>query len=223
MSRTRLIGIDLDGTLIDSAPDLGYALKNMLEQLDMAPVTGHQIRTWIGNGVNLLVKRALTGTMNPPDQLPQFEQALSVFSDFYEQNINERGCLYPGVREGLSQLRADGFILACLTNKHSRFTHKLLEQSGLAEYFDFVVCGDTFEQRKPHPMPLLKTAEHFSVDPKCAVMVGDSINDIKAAKAAGFMSVSVPYGYLGKYTVDDLAADHSVESLDQLSALLRAA
>lgn len=219
MRYPELIVMDLDGTLIDSAPDLGYAIEKMLAALDKPAVSSRQVRDWIGNGMNMLVKRALTGKKNPEEHPEGFEHALQIFSDIYAQNISERGSLYPGVIEGLRQLQSDGFKLACLTNKHSKFTHRLLEKTGLSGFFDHIVCGDTYEQRKPHPLPLLKTAERFNVDPARSVMVGDSINDISAAKAAGFRAVCVPYGYMGDYTVDELAADHVVDSLAELPAL----
>ena len=219
MRRPELIALDLDGTLVDSAPDLAYAVEQMLMRLEKPVVSHDQVRGWIGNGVNMLVKRALTGRMDAEEDPDGFDRALRVFSDIYEQNISDRGTLYPGVLDGLRQLKSDGFVLACLTNKHSRFTHSLLDKTGLSDFFELVVCGDTFEQRKPHPMPLLKTAERFNADPTASVMVGDSINDIEAARAAGFKAVCVPYGYMGGYSVDELAADHVVNSLTELPAL----
>lgn len=222
MVKPELVVIDLDGTLIDSVPDLSYAVEKMLEQLDLESVDSDLIRTWVGNGVNMLVKRALTRKMDPEDNPDGFDQAYALFSDIYERNLSQRSRLYPGVNEGLQQLIDEGFILACITNKHSRFTHTLLEKIGLSGYFHSVVCGDTYKERKPHPMPLLKTAEQFNIAPSNAVMVGDSMNDIKAAKAAGFKSVCVPYGYIGNYTVEELQADHVIESLIELPELFRA-
>jgi phosphoglycolate phosphatase len=215
--------IDLDGTLVDSAPDMAFAVERMLERLGRNPVSPEKIRSWIGNGVSQLVQRALTGETNLQSQPEQFEQAYQVFSEVYEAHLSERSALYPGVVNGLEKLREEGMILACITNKHSRFTATLLERIGLARYFQSVACGDTYQQRKPHPMPLLKTAEQFNIAPRNAVMVGDSLNDIQAAKAAGFRSVCVPYGYIGDYTVDQLGADHVVESLADLPDLFRAA
>ena len=223
MSRTELVMIDLDGTLVDSAPEMVFAVERMLERLGRNPVSPEKIRSWIGNGVSKLVQRALTAEMNPQSQPEEFEQAYQVFSEVYEAHLSERSALYPGVVNGLEKLREDGMILACITNKHSRFTATLLERIGLARYFQSVACGDTYQRRKPHPMPLLKTAEQFNIAPRNAVMVGDSFNDIQAAKAAGFRSVCVPYGYIGDYTVDQLGADHVVESLADLPDLLRAA
>lgn len=220
MIHRQLIVIDLDGTLVDSAPDLIYATGKMLEQLGREPVGAEKIRDWIGNGVQLLVKRALTGMLDPDPNPADFDVALNIFSGIYAANLSERSRLYPGVPEGLEELRKNAFLLACITNKHSRFTASLLENIGLSGYFQSVVCGDTYEQRKPHPMPLLKTAQRFNIDPRKAVMVGDSINDVQAARAAGFLSVCVPYGYRGRYSVEELEADHVIESIADLPALL---
>ncbi|MGH8477830.1 MAG: phosphoglycolate phosphatase [Methylococcales bacterium] len=220
MSRPQLVVIDLDGTLVDSAPDLIYSVQKMLEQLGRQAAGVEQIRDWVGNGVNMLVKRTLTGRMDPDENPDGFDSAYRIFADTYAANLSERSRLYPGVLEGLEELRKNAFVLACITNKHSRFTGSLLEKIGLAGYFRSVVCGDTYAERKPHPMPLLKTAEQFNIDPCRAVMVGDSLNDVKAAKAAGFVSVCVPYGYRGTYEVEELGADHVIESIAELSALL---
>lgn len=223
MTRPQLIVIDLDGTLVDSAPDLVYAAQKMLEQLGRDPVSAEQIRDWVGNGVNMLVKRVLAGKMEPDETLNGFDRAYRIFSDLYAANLSERSRLYPGVLEGLEELRQEDFLLACITNKHSRFTGRLLEKIGLSGYFQAVVCGDTYEERKPHPLPLLKTAERFNIESCEAVMVGDSMNDVRAARDAGFVSVCVPYGYLGRYTVEELGADHVVESIADLPALFAAA
>ncbi len=220
MTRSRLIVIDLDGTLVDSAPDLVYATQKMLEQLGRESASAEQIRDWVGNGVNMLVKRALTGMKDPHENPSGFDSAYGIFAELYAANLSERSRLYPGVMEGLEELRKNAFVLACITNKHSRFAGNLLEKIGLARYFRSVVCGDTYEQRKPHPMPLLKTAEQFNIDPCRAVMVGDSTNDVKAARAAGFLSVCVPYGYRGQSSIEELGADHVIETIAELPALL---
>jgi phosphoglycolate phosphatase len=223
MRRPQLIVIDLDGTLVDSAPDLAFAAQKMLEHLGMEPVTPEQIEDWVGNGVGMLVKRVLTGNRSPGEEVEGFDQAYRIFADIYAANLSERSRVYPGVFEGLDELWRQNYLLACITNKHSRFTGNLLEKLGLSRYFQAVASGDTYEQRKPHPLPLLKTAERFNIDPGRAVMVGDSMNDVKAARAAGFLSVCVPYGYRGQSRVDELGADHVVETLAELPALFAVA
>ena len=216
MQRPKLIVIDLDGTLIDSAPDLTFAASEMLRHLGRAQVAEDRVREWIGNGADMLVKRALTGKMRPEEDPPEFQRALDVFSEIYAGNVSVRGSLYPGVIEGLQQLDEAEFNLACVTNKHSRFTRPLMERTGLGRYFDYVGCGDDFEHLKPHPLSLMKTAERFDVAPARSLMVGDSVNDVQAARAAGFQVFCVPYGYLNGLRVEDLNADLIIDSLADL-------
>lgn len=219
LPQPELIVIDLDGTLIDSAPDLAYALEGMRRRLGLPPLRKEVMSQWIGNGVSLLVKRALTGEMEPAGEPERFEEAMAVFSEIYAAHLFDRGGIYPGVWEGLEKLKGEGYLLACVTNKHSRFTRPLMERSGLGRYFDYVGCGDEFERQKPDPLPLLKTAERFGVEPAKAVMVGDSINDVRAGRAAGFTVVCVPYGYRGDCSVADLKADGVADTLADLPLL----
>lgn len=214
-----LIVFDLDGTLVDSAPDLAYAVDETLREFDLPEVGEQRVRGWIGNGVNMLVQRAMSGEMHPAEEPPLFADAFQRFQQIYEDNLCDRGRFYPGVIEGLGQLRESEFKLACITNKHSRFTLPLLERTELAGYFDFIVCGDSFEERKPHPLPLLKTATHFDAEPSDSIMVGDSINDIQAARAADFQAIGVPYGYHNGKTMEELAPDAVVESISELPKL----
>ena len=220
MQRPELIVIDLDGTLIDSAPDLAFAASEMLSRLGRAKVAEERVRKWIGNGAGMLVKRALTGEIWPEEDPPEFQRALDVFSEIYTDNVSVRSSLYPGVIEGLQQLGKAGFNLACVTNKHSRFTRPLMERTGLGRYFDYVGCGDDFEHLKPHPLSLLKTAERFDVAPEQSLMIGDSSNDVQAARAAGFRVFCVPYGYHNGLRVEDLNADLIIDSLADLSSVL---
>jgi phosphoglycolate phosphatase len=209
----KLIAFDLDGTLVESAPDLADAVDVMLRQLDKPPAGETRVKTWIGNGVGMLVKRALTGELWPTDEPAQFEQALALFSDHYEQNLCRRSYLYPGVVEGLTRLREDDYRLVCVTNKHSRFTRPLLEQLGIWTLLDWVGCGDQFARHKPHPESLLYAANHFGFAPAECWMVGDSANDVQAGRAAGFGVLCVPYGYHGDIPVENLGADAIIDSL----------
>jgi phosphoglycolate phosphatase len=219
----KLIAFDLDGTLVESAPDLADAVDAMLERLGLPPAGETQVRGWIGNGADLLVKRALSGEMWPKAEPPLFGQGYSLFTDFYERNICNRSHLFPGVAEGLKQLKAEGYRTACITNKHSRFTRPLLDLLGILGDFDFVGCGDQFARHKPDPEPLLRTAEHFGVAPAECLMVGDSANDVRAARAAGYGVVCVPYGYNGGNPVERFQPDGVVASIADLPALLRPA
>lgn len=214
--RPRLIAFDLDGTLVESAPDLADAVDQMLRERGRPEAGEAAVRQWIGNGVGMLVKRALTGLMWPVEDPPDFVEALECFSQHYEQHVCRRSTLYPGVREGLEALRAEHYRLVCITNKHSRFTRPLLQQLGIDTLFDWVGCGDQFTRHKPDPESLLHAAERFGLSPAACWMVGDSRNDVLAARAAGFGVLCVPYGYPGEGTVDSLAADDIIASLDQL-------
>jgi phosphoglycolate phosphatase len=222
LSRPVLIVFDLDGTLVDSAPDLAYCADAMLERMGRAPAGVDRIRGWIGNGVAMLVKRALTFEMWPLGEPEGFAEALPMFMALYAENVCERSRLFPGVLDGIKALKADDYKLACVTNKHSDFTLPLLEKLGVAQLLDYIGCGNQFAKHKPHPEPLLKTAERFGVTPAQCLMVGDSENDVEAARAAGFTIVCVPYGYRRCEKVTDLHADALIESIADLPAVLRA-
>jgi phosphoglycolate phosphatase len=217
----QLIVFDLDGTLVDSAPDLAFSVNAVLRKANRPPVGIDTVRSWIGNGVPMLVRRALTGEMWPQTYPAGFQGALSHFDIIYAANLYRRSRLYDGVREGLTELRAEGYRTACLTNKHSRFTLPLLKGLGVFEYFDYVGCGDQFAKHKPDPLPLVKTAEYFHVPLDRCLMVGDSENDVQAARAAGYAVICVPYGYRACERAEDLGADAVIASIADLSAYLR--
>ena len=217
--RPSLIVFDLDGTLVDSAPDLAYSIDQMLIRLGRPPAGEDRVRGWIGNGMPMLVKRALTGESWPTDEPEGFGEALALYMEIYGENLSVRSRLYDGARKCLEQLHGEGYTLACITNKHSRFTGPLLESLGVGQYFACLASGDQFRHHKPHPEPLLKTAGRFGVDPAECLMVGDSIADAEAARNAGFMLVLVPYGYHGEADVNSLGADAVVKSLIEIPAL----
>ncbi len=214
--RPSLIVFDLDGTLVDSAPDLAYSIDQMLIRLGREPAGEAQVRRWIGHGMPMLVKRALTGEQWPTSEPAGFEAALASYMAIYEQNLSVRSSLYEGARACLVGLKQRGLALACVTNKHSRFTRELLEQLGIAAFFDVIASADQFERHKPDPEPLLKTAEWLQVAPDRALMVGDSPADAEAARRAGFMLACVPYGYHGGQGVAVLEPDVIIDSLAEL-------
>jgi phosphoglycolate phosphatase len=220
LPRPAMILIDLDGTLIDSVPDLAFCVDAMMTELGL-PVRGEAaVRNWVGNGVERLVQRALCNDLDGQPDAAQFERALPVFMRLYQENTSQRSCLYPGVREGLDLLQAQAYRLGCVTNKAERFTLPLLRDKGILDCFELVVSGDTLEKKKPDPMPLLYAAERFGVAPADSLMVGDSRSDVKAARAAGFRIVCMTYGYNHGADIREEHPDVVIDRLDQLPELL---
>jgi phosphoglycolate phosphatase len=218
--RPAMVLVDVDGTMVDSVPDLAWCVDRMMERLDRPPHGAERVRRWVGNGVEQLVKRALTGELEAEPDPADYERALLVFLDLYQDNTSTRSALYPGVREGLDLLAARGYPLGCVTNKAARFTEPLLAALGVERYFALVVAGDTLPERKPDPMPLLYAARYFGVDPTRSLMVGDSISDVKAARAAGFAIVCMSYGYNHDLDIRDFGPDAVIDSLAELDRLL---
>ncbi len=218
--KPEMVLIDVDGTLVDSVPDLAYCVDEMLKQLGMIPYGEGEVRHWVGNGVERLVRRALIGQLEgePDDSL--FEKGYPIFMELYKKNTSKRSCLYPGVKEGMEYLKASGYKLGCVTNKAAEFTHPLLKDLGLFEYFESVVSGDTLEKKKPDPMPLLYSAEKMGVAAEESLMLGDSISDVKAARAAGFQIICMSYGYNHGVDIREAEPDAVIDSMTKLKGLL---
>jgi phosphoglycolate phosphatase len=216
----KLIAFDLDGTLIDSAPDLVEAVNFALTKLDKPTHSQATIQQWIGNGADVLMKRALLNNWHVGEIPEDFEVAFELFKTYYAEHDWVHSQLYDGVLGTLQLLKNDGFKLACITNKTARFTNSLMETAGLAPYFDFISSGDTFAEMKPNPLPLLETAKLFSVAPENAWMIGDSINDISAGKNAEFKTIAVSYGYAGQHSMADLNADYTVNAMLEIVDLI---
>lgn len=195
MSAIRLVTFDLDGTLVDSVPDLAVAIDLACGDLALLVPGAGKVRQWVGDGVRRLVKRALTGTEDGEPAAPLFQRGMQLFRHYYREHLSDHTHLYPGTRAVLERLRANGAQLACVTNKSQEFTGPLLEALDLRRYFGAVVSGDSLPERKPSPLPLLHVAEVLAVPSAAACMVGDSANDMRAARAAGFVPVAVSYGY----------------------------
>lgn len=190
----RLVMFDLDGTLLDSVPDLAAAVDSMLAQLGL-PVAGiERVRDWVGNGARILVERALESQRQGMPVHGDNEAALALFMQAYADS-HRFTQVYPGVRECLDWLTARDIPLAVVTNKPQRFVGPLLEEKGLAGYFRWVIGGDTLAQQKPDPAALLHVMRKAGVRAEDCLFVGDSRNDVLAARAAGVRCVAVSYGY----------------------------
>lgn len=218
--RVKAVMIDLDGTLVDSIPDLAAAANGMLREMGRAELGVDVIRTFVGKGIPNLVARSLTGSLDGSVAPEVLERAMPIYERYYTEFNGRHSTVYPGVVEGLDALRAARFPLACVTNKSGRFTLALLECVGLARYFDEVVAGDTLPQKKPDPAPLLHACRKLGVQPREMLLIGDSVNDVQAARAAGCPVFCVPYGYNEGRDVRELDVDAIVTSLDEAAGLI---
>ncbi|MEA3417921.1 MAG: phosphoglycolate phosphatase, partial [Campylobacterota bacterium] len=196
-SNKKVVLFDLDGTLIDSAPDLALAVNHMLETLNRTTFGEDVIRTWVGNGAQVLVKRALSGQSQIDENLDPvlFEKALDIFLTFYAQNLAVTTVAYPNVSTALNTLKEAGYRLAIVTNKPFDFIEPILKGLSLEGLFEIYLGGDSLAQKKPDPMPILHVCEKLGVTVEQCVMVGDSKNDILAANAVNMQSIGVSYGY----------------------------
>lgn len=213
----KLVLFDLDGTLVHSVPDLAHAVDRMLQALGM-PVAGiEKVGAWVGNGAAVLVRRALADDMSGEGVAEDlFAKAYASFLAFYAQATTERSELYAGVMVCLEGLKEKGIQLGVVTNKPMEFTHSMLAGFKLARFFDVVLGGDSLPERKPHPLPLQEAMRLCSSLPESTLMVGDSVNDVAAARAAGCPVVCVPYGYNHGQDIAQAGPDMIVERLDLL-------
>jgi len=216
------IVIDLDGTLLHTAPELCEAANRMLRDMDYAPVSQDLLASYIGNGISWLVKRALTGDMHATPDAALFEHALPIFEKHYTELL-QNSKPFAGVIEGLDSMKNAGYRLGCITNKLARFTEPLLKGVGLEKYFELVLSGDTLPEKKPHPMPLLHAAKYFGVTPDKLLLIGDSLNDTVAARAAGCPVFCVPYGYNHGEPVETLDQDAVISGIPAAMPLINRA
>ena len=221
--------VDLDGTMVDTLGDFEVALNRALADLDLPPVTRALVERTVGKGSEHLIRSVLTHQLALPKVKDQalvcasrgiedlYEAAWLRYQHHYLTINGEFASVYPGVVEGLQQLRDAGLQLACLTNKPLSFAKSLLQAKGLDHFFTHVFGGDSFERKKPDPLPLFKTCEAMDVTPAQALMVGDSSNDAQAARAAGCSVVLVRYGYNHGEPVDAVDADAHVDALTDIT------
>ena len=215
-----MVLIDVDGTLVDSVPDLAYCVDAMMSELGMPERGEKRVRHWVGNGVERLVKRALVNQLDGEPDAALFSKALPVFEALYRENTSKRSRLYQGVKEALDFLKTTGVRLGCVTNKASQFTLPLLQDLGVHDYFEVVICGDMVERKKPDPMPLLQAAEQLQTEAKASMMLGDSMSDVNAARAAGFQIVCMSYGYNHGEDIRDYDPDAVIDSMAEIKHIV---
>jgi phosphoglycolate phosphatase len=216
----KAVAIDLDGTMLDTVEDLAIAVNMMLQRIGRAPLDQLLVRNFVGKGINNLVERSLVGALEGKPDAATFEKALPIYMECYAEVNGRYTTQYPQVREGLEALKAAGFQLACVTNKSERYTLPLLAQTKLDSYFSLVVAGDTLAKKKPDPLPLTHVAEKFGVKTAQLLMIGDSLNDAQAARAAGCPIFCVGYGYNEGADVRSLDVDAIVETILDASKLI---
>ncbi|HBS26184.1 MAG TPA: phosphoglycolate phosphatase [Gammaproteobacteria bacterium] len=220
ITKPEMILIDVDGTLVDSVPDLAWCVDEMMRQLDLPERGEEAVRHWVGNGVPRLVERALLNNLDGTPDKALYDKAYPIFIALYAENTSKRSCLYPGVEAGLAYLKSAGIRLGCVTNKAGQFTIPLLKDLNIHDEFEIVIAGDTLPKKKPDPLPLLHGAEQMGVDPKNCMMLGDSQSDVKAARAAGFDIICMSYGYNHGEDIRDYDPDAVIDSMTELQALL---
>lgn len=213
--RIRAVLFDLDGTILDTAADLAAAANAMLAGIGRVTLPETQIRDYIGRGVQNLVTRSLEATGGASAQ--EASSALAVFERHYLAGIADRTRPYAGVLEGMEALARAGIPMGCVTNKAARFTEPLLERTGLMRFLRVVVSGDTVANKKPHPEPMLHAAAKLGIAPGETLMVGDSLNDVASARAAGCPVVVVPYGYREGLAIEALGADAVVATVEDVA------
>ncbi len=203
----KAVVIDLDGTLLNTAPDLAYAAELMMAELGLPAVPLATIKTYIGNGVSRLAKRVLTGDMDAEPDADLFARAYPLYEKHYGANVSRYSRPFDGVVAGLEAFKAMGVHIACITNKAEKYTVPLLKDTGLFDYFELVLSGDSLPKRKPDPLPLLHACKLFGIEPHELLLIGDSLNDTQAARAAGCPVFCVPYGYNRGRSVEELDLD----------------
>ncbi len=208
----KVLLLDLDGTLLDTAGDITTAVNRMRAAFGFGPLEVNVVRNFIGRGIANLVSQSMKNAVGELGASAS-KVAVAQFEKQYETCVADTSRAFPGVFEGLELFREKGFKLACVTNKAERFTMPLLEKSGLAPYFELVVSGDTLEEKKPHPLPIQHAAKHFEVRIEDVVMIGDSVHDAAAARAAGCPVFVVPYGYNEGQELRGLDCDAFIDDL----------
>lgn len=219
-SARRLLLFDLDGTLVDSAPDIADAVDQALEVHGRPGVGEAAVRDYIGNGAERLLHRVLTGSRDGDAAKAEFAAVYASFLEIYQAGLYVRTRVYPGVVDVLRCLADDGWTLGVVTNKPQRFTLPLLAASGLDDSFAIVLSGDSLPRKKPDPLPLIHAADVVGADLAQTIMVGDSIADLEAARQAGIPAICVSYGYSGGMDLAALGVDRLIDEMSALPAAI---
>jgi phosphoglycolate phosphatase len=214
----KAVMLDLDGTLIHTAPEIAKAANEMLAALNKPTLPQSQIQGFIGEGALTLIKRCLTHTLNMEPDQALLAQAQPLFFEAYAKYV-AHSQPYPSVVASLQAIKATGAKLACITNKPAAFTLPLLAESGLSTYFDLVVSGDTLPKKKPDPDQIFHICHQFNVPVVQSVLIGDSKTDIEAARNAGCYVFTVPYGYNQGYQMDS-AGDAHINTIGDAAELI---
>jgi phosphoglycolate phosphatase len=220
MAPIRAVLVDLDGTLLDTVADLAAAINRVHAELGLPARDSALIATFVGKGLPTLVRRALAGTLAGEVDEALFDRAWPLFERHYAAESGRQAKPYPGAREGIDRMRAQDLRLACVTNKSERFTLELLRDAGFLDAFEVAVCGDRVPRKKPDPAPFLLACERLAVAPAEALVIGDSDNDVQAARAAGCPVWCVPYGYNEGRPFETLACDRAVATLAEAAQFL---
>jgi phosphoglycolate phosphatase len=220
MSNVRAVAIDLDGTLLDTIPDLCGAVNLTLAEMSLPELPLELVKTFVGKGLMAHVGKSLRQALGRDATDAEMTRALALYRKHYAEHIADRTSVYPGVVEGLEAFRARNLTLSVVTNKWTSYTQQLLQHFRLAHYFDHLVCGDTLASNKPDPGMMFYSAGSHGVHPREMLMIGDSGNDSRAAHAAGSPVVLVTYGYNEGEHLPDLRANAIVSTFTDIPALL---
>ncbi|UTH73650.1 phosphoglycolate phosphatase [Chromobacterium sp. IIBBL 290-4] len=218
LKHIQAVAFDLDGTLVDSIPDLAAAANAMREHLGLPPLDAERIKSHVGDGIASLVHRAITDERHAEADGPLWERGYRFFVQHYRGHLCDLTTVYAGVRDGLGLLRARKLPLVLITNKSERLAVPLVEELGLRDHFSLILGGDTLAEKKPSALPLLHACQVLGIAPKELAMVGDSPNDVAAARAAGSVAIAVSYGYADAAT---LGADLTIGSVAELYDLMK--
>lgn len=215
-SAMQLLIFDLDGTLIDSKLDLAHSVNAMLGHMGREPLPHEVVSSYVGNGAPVLVRRAL----GPEATEAQVQNGLEYFLAYYRDHMLDYTTLYPGVRKTLDTLRMDGIQMAVLTNKPVRFSNAIIEGLGLSSHFIQVFGGNSFDQKKPHPIGIQTLLDQTKVAPDQALMVGDSAVDVQTARNAGIRACGVTYGFQPETLTAD-PPDFLIGNMEELPQIIR--